>query len=69
MRELRTLAGAGAVLVFNGALVELTAGVGMYIYATMQKNPSALILFVRAAGSFCLGSRGQGEIAHRSDSA
>ena len=32
----------------NGALVGVTAGVGMFIYATMQKNPSALVL------SFCV---------------
>jgi magnesium transporter len=30
----------------NGALVGLTAGIGMFIYATMQKNPSALMLGV-----------------------
>ena len=30
----------------NGALVGLTAGIGMYVYATMQKNPSALMLAI-----------------------
>lgn len=39
----------------NGALVGITAGVGMYVVATMQKNPSALILgfivFVAMIGS------------------
>ncbi|MGH8019881.1 MAG: magnesium transporter [Opitutaceae bacterium] len=29
---------------FNGLLVGLTAGLGMFIYATMQKNPDALML-------------------------
>ncbi|MSR20313.1 MAG: magnesium transporter [Gemmatimonadetes bacterium] len=29
---------------FNGALVGLTAGVGMYIVASMQSNPQALVL-------------------------
>jgi magnesium transporter len=28
----------------NGALVGLTAGIGMFVYATMQKNPAALKL-------------------------
>lgn len=28
----------------NGALVGLTAGIGMFVYATMQKNPAALML-------------------------
>ena len=28
----------------NGALVGITAGLGMYVYATMQKNPDALML-------------------------
>ena len=32
--------------VCNGAMVGLTAGLGMYVYATMQKNPSALMLAV-----------------------
>ena len=32
--------------VCNGAMVGLTAGIGMYVYATMQKNPSALMLAV-----------------------
>lgn len=39
----------------NGALVGITAGVGMFVVATMQKNPSALILgfivFVAMIGS------------------
>ncbi len=30
----------------NGALVGVTAGIGMFIYATMQKNPDALSLAV-----------------------
>ena len=30
--------------VCNGALVGLTAGIGMYVYATMQHNPAALML-------------------------
>ena len=30
--------------VCNGALVGLTAGLGMYVYATMQGNPSAIML-------------------------
>jgi magnesium transporter len=41
----------------NGALVGLTAGAGMYFYASMQKHPSALMLavivFVSMIGS-CL---------------
>jgi magnesium transporter len=28
----------------NGALVGITAGLGMFVYATMQKNPDALML-------------------------
>ena len=32
--------------VCNGALVGLTAGIGMYVYATMQQNPAALMLAV-----------------------
>lgn len=46
--------GKGSVMVMkegilglaNGALVGLTAGIGMYIFATIQKNPDALILSV-----------------------
>ena len=30
--------------VCNGALVGVSAGLGMFVYATMQKNPSAIIL-------------------------
>ena len=41
----KALVGKEALLgLLNGVLVGLTAGVGMYIYATMQKNPSALML-------------------------
>ena len=32
--------------VCNGALVGLTAGIGMYVYATMQNNPAALMLSI-----------------------
>jgi magnesium transporter len=39
----------------NGALVGLTAGLGMYVVATLQKNPSALqlglIVFIAMIGS------------------
>jgi magnesium transporter len=44
---------------FNGALVGLTAGAGMYIYASLQRHPSAFILavvvFIAMVGS-CLAS-------------
>ena len=45
--------------VCNGALVGVSAGLGMYVYATMQKHPSALtlgfIVFVAMTAS-CLVS-------------
>ena len=41
----KTLVAKEALLgLFNGALVGLTAGVGMYIVASMQSNPQALVL-------------------------
>src|SRR5688572_16552670 len=45
----------GLLGLLNGALVGLTAGIGMYVVATLQKNPSrlelALIVFVAMIGS------------------
>jgi magnesium transporter len=34
----------GFLGLLNGSLVGITAGLGMYVYATMQKNPDALML-------------------------
>lgn len=43
----KTLVAKEALLgVCNGALVGLTAGIGMYVYATMQHNPSAIMLAI-----------------------
>ncbi len=43
----RALVAKEALLgVCNGAMVGLTAGIGMYVYATMQHNPSAFMLAV-----------------------
>lgn len=45
----------GLLGLLNGGLVGLTAGIGMYVVATMQKNPSApvlaLIVFIAMIGS------------------
>jgi magnesium transporter len=45
----------GLLGLLNGALVGLTAGLGMYVVATLQKNPSALelalIVFIAMIGS------------------
>jgi magnesium transporter len=41
----KTLVAKEAMLgLFNGALVGLTAGIGMYVVAAMQSNPDALTL-------------------------
>jgi magnesium transporter len=45
----------GLLGLLNGGLVGLTAGIGMYVVATLQKNPSALVLalivFIAMIGS------------------
>jgi magnesium transporter len=45
----------GLLGLLNGSLVGLTAGLGMYVVATLQKNPSApvlaLIVFIAMIGS------------------